>query len=84
MIGNTVGTCLEKTIGSNKMQAAIGNREYFDYYRTKSYHEQSEIIFHLPPHTEQSTFTLDFISMAYNKQFPYKTSFDKLQVLFDL
>ena len=74
-----IGECLEKVIRSNKMLATIGPREYFQYFLTKFYQQQSEIIFHLPPHTEQSTFTQEFVSMAFRKNFLIKRFLIKCQ-----
>ena len=62
------------------MRFVFGNRETFQYFWKKNQNGLSEIRFHLPPHSEQSTFTLDFLSMAFNKKFLYKIHFFKLQV----
>ena len=84
LIERTFIDCYEKLIQSSDDRATIGNREAFQFYRRNFQHEQSELLFHIPPHSEQSTFTLDFISMAFNKKFQYKNHFYKMQVVYYL
>ena len=54
--------------------AMIGTREVYLFYSN----DKDLKGFYLPPKTEESTFGLSIVSIAFRKGFQYKHSFDKM------
>jgi hypothetical protein len=61
---------------SSKAHAFISSREHLTY----SIIEKGRQYFYLPPQTEESTFNLDIMGIAMQKEFKYKREFNKLYV----
>jgi hypothetical protein len=61
---------------SSKAHAFISSREHLTY----SIIEKGREYFYLPPQTEESTFNLDTMGIAMQKEFKYKREFNKLYV----
>jgi len=70
----TTGIDLVKT--SAKPHAHIGTRDYLYYCMLKF----GKKLFHLPPQTQDSAFSLDLMAIAMRKGFKYKKQFNKLYV----
>ena len=56
----------------------MGSREVFEYVS-----ENHHAPFHLPPHKEESTFSLDFVGLAFTKRSSLKNDVDKMYVQLD-
>ena len=64
---------IASVVRTNKPKAFITSREYLNYVSDK--YEQGAYYF--PPYTDETTFFLDFLSIAYRKDFQYEQQFSK-------
>jgi hypothetical protein len=59
---------------SSKAYAFIGHRDYLFYYMIKN----GRNYFYLPPKTDESSFNLQLLAIAMQKEFKYKKQFNNL------
>ena len=63
-----------EVVKRTKKHSFISNRDHLMYAIVKS----ADHTYYLPPLTEDSTFFVDAMALATNKNFPYKQQFDHL------